>query len=55
MIPLGHIGIKCTIAGKDRQTRFTPNEPVMLMSLWSLAPSPLIQSEAGIFKRRDLR
>ena len=42
MIPLGHIGIKCTIAGKDRQTRFTPNEQVMLMSLWSLAPSPLM-------------
>ena len=23
MIPHGHIGIKCTIAGPDRQTRFT--------------------------------
>ena len=42
MIPFGHIGIKCTIAGKDRQTRFTKDEQVMLMSLWSLAPSPLM-------------
>jgi hypothetical protein len=42
MIPIGHIGIKCTIAGKDRQTRFTKDEQVMLMSLWALAPSPLM-------------
>lgn len=42
MIPFGHIGIKCTIAGKERQTRFTKNEQVMLMSLWALAPSPLM-------------
>ena len=42
MIPFGHIGIKCTIAGKDRQTRFTKDEQVTLMSLWSLAPSPLM-------------
>ncbi|MDR3459778.1 MAG: glycoside hydrolase family 27 protein [Verrucomicrobiae bacterium] len=42
MIPFGHIGIKCTIAGKDRQTRFTKHEQVMLMSLWALAPSPLM-------------
>jgi hypothetical protein len=42
MIPFGHIGIKCTIAGGDRQTRFTPDEQRTLMSLWSIAPSPLI-------------
>jgi len=42
MIPFGHIGIKCTIAGKDRQTRFTHDEQRMLMSLWSLNSSPLI-------------
>jgi len=42
MIPIGHIGIKCTIAGKERQTRFSKNEQVMLMSLWALAPSPLM-------------
>jgi hypothetical protein len=42
MIPFGHIGIKCTIAGKDRQTRFTHDEQLTLMSLWALAPSPLM-------------
>jgi hypothetical protein len=42
MIPFGHIGIKCTIAGPDRQTRFTHDEQLTLMSLWSLASSPLI-------------
>ncbi|MEO7934387.1 MAG: glycoside hydrolase family 27 protein [Chthoniobacterales bacterium] len=42
MIPFGHIGIKCTIAGPDRQTRYTPDEQRTLMSLWSLAPSPLM-------------
>jgi alpha-galactosidase len=42
MIPLGHVGIKCTIAGPERQTRLTKDEQLMLMSLWVLAPSPLI-------------
>ncbi|HLP77892.1 MAG TPA: glycoside hydrolase family 27 protein [Candidatus Paceibacterota bacterium] len=42
MIPFGHIGIKCTIAGPDRQTRFTKDEQRTLMSLWAIAPSPLI-------------
>ena len=42
MIPFGHIGIRCTIAGKDRQTRFTRDEQVALMSLWSLSSSPLM-------------
>jgi hypothetical protein len=42
MIPFGHIGILCTIAGKDRQTRFTHDEQRTLMSLWSLCASPLI-------------
>ena len=42
MIPFGHIGIKCTIAGPDRQTRFTHDEQRTLMSLWALAPSPLM-------------
>jgi hypothetical protein len=42
MIPLGHIGIQCTIAGPDRQTRFTKDEQRTLMSLWALAPSPLM-------------
>ena len=42
MIPFGHIGIKCTIAGNERQTRFSKDEQVVLMSLWALAPSPLM-------------
>lgn len=42
MIPFGHIGIKCTIAGPDRQTRFTRDEQCTLMSLWALASSPLM-------------
>jgi alpha-L-fucosidase len=42
MIPFGHLGIKCTIAGKERQTRFTKDEQRTLMSLWSLASSPLM-------------
>ncbi len=42
MIPFGHIGIECTIAGKDRQTRFSHDEQMLLMSLWSLQSSPLI-------------
>jgi hypothetical protein len=42
MIPFGHIGIKCTIAGKDRPTRFTKDEQRLLFTLWSIAPSPLI-------------
>ena len=42
MIPFGHIGIECTIAGKERQTRFTHDEQLTLMSLWSLASSPLM-------------
>jgi alpha-galactosidase len=42
MIPFGHIGIQCTIAGKDRQTRFPKDEQRTLMSLWALAPSPLM-------------
>jgi hypothetical protein len=42
MIPFGHIGIKCTIAGNERQTRFSRNEQVTLLSLWALAPSPLM-------------
>jgi alpha-galactosidase len=40
MIPLGHLSVHNRSVGPDRHTRFTPNEQVTLMSLWSLAPSP---------------
>ena len=42
MLPLGRIGIKCTIAGGDRQSRFTKDEQITLMTLWALVPSPLM-------------
>jgi hypothetical protein len=40
MIPCGHIGIR-SVDG-PRMTRLTHDEQVMLMSLWCLAPSPLM-------------
>jgi hypothetical protein len=40
MIPLGHIGIRSV--GHDRQTGFTRDEQVALMTLWALRPSPLM-------------
>ena len=42
MIPLGHVGIRCDAAGPDRWTRFTKDEQVTLISLWSLESSPLM-------------
>ncbi len=42
MLPIGHIGIRCSIAGPDRQTRFTRDEQISLITLWAIAPSPLI-------------
>lgn len=41
MLPLGHIGIRAE-RGDDRQTRFTPVEQQTLMTLWSIAQSPLM-------------
>lgn len=41
MLPLGRIGIRAA-HGKDRMTRFTRTEQVTLMSLWSIAQSPLM-------------
>jgi alpha-galactosidase len=42
MIPFGHLGIRSWIAGKERQSRFTPDEEKMLMTLWPLSASPLM-------------
>jgi hypothetical protein len=42
MIPFGHICIRNCDVRPDRWTRFTPDEQVTLMSLWALAPSPLM-------------
>ncbi len=41
MLPLGHIG-PVPGYGKPRETRFTPDEQQTLMTLWSMARSPLI-------------
>jgi hypothetical protein len=41
MLPLGRIGIRAE-RGEDRQSRFTRDEQRTLMSLWSIAQSPLI-------------
>jgi alpha-galactosidase len=40
MIPLGHLAIRSV--GQDRPTRFTRDEQMTLLSLWSLASSPLM-------------
>jgi alpha-L-fucosidase len=42
MIPFGHIGIRNYTNARERQTRFTSAEQRTLMSLWALAPSPLM-------------
>jgi alpha-galactosidase len=41
MLPLGRIGIRAE-RGEDRRTQFTPDEQRTLMSLWSIARSPLM-------------
>jgi hypothetical protein len=43
MLPLGHIGIRSVDGGgADRRTRFTRDEQVMMMTLWSIFRSPLM-------------
>jgi alpha-galactosidase len=42
MLPLGHLGPRCPVDGANRDTRFTHNEQVTMMSFWSLLPSPLM-------------
>ena len=41
MLPLGRIGIRAE-RGQDRQTRFTKDEQVTLMTLWAIFRSPLM-------------
>jgi alpha-galactosidase len=41
MLPLGHIGLRAE-RGDARMSRFTPDEQHTLMSLWSIAQSPLM-------------
>ena len=42
MIPFAHLGPRCPVDGINRQTRFTKNEQLLLMTLWAIAPSPLM-------------
>jgi alpha-galactosidase len=42
MIPLGYLAIRSKIDGDPHWTRFSRNEQLTLISLWSLAPSPLM-------------
>jgi hypothetical protein len=42
MIPFGHICQRNCDVHPDRWTRFTRDEQLTLMSLWALAPSPLM-------------
>ena len=42
MIPFGHICQRNCDVHPDRWTRFTRNEELTLISLWALAPSPLM-------------
>jgi hypothetical protein len=42
MIPLGHIAIRSKMGGSSHWTHLTRDEQLTLMSLWSLAPSPLM-------------
>lgn len=41
MLPLGHIGLRAE-RGDSRMSRFTPAEARTVMSLWSIAQSPLM-------------
>jgi len=42
MIPLGRIAIRSKLGGDPHWTHFTRDEQLTLISLWSLAPSPLM-------------
>ncbi|MFZ0827756.1 MAG: putative Ig domain-containing protein [Verrucomicrobiia bacterium] len=42
MLPLGHLSVGNRSVGHDRQTQFTRDEQLTLISLWSLLPSPLM-------------
>ncbi|MFD1848599.1 glycoside hydrolase family 27 protein [Oceanobacillus bengalensis] len=43
MLPLGHIGIRSVDGGaSDRWTRFTKDEQITMMTLWSIFQSPLM-------------
>lgn len=52
MLPLGRLGPRCPVKGRNRTTAFTRNEQVMMLSLWALMPSPLMLG-ANLVESRD--
>ena len=42
MIPIGKIAIRSKLGGNPHWTHFTRQEQLMLMTLWALAPSPMM-------------
>ena len=46
MLPVGHLSLGGRPVGPDRQTKFTHNEQMTLLSLWALLPSPLMVGAA---------
>ncbi len=42
MIPFGHVGQRCLDAKGEHDTHFSKDEQVTLMTLWAIAPSPLM-------------
>jgi hypothetical protein len=42
MLPLGRLGPRCPVGGLDRHTNFTKNMQVALLTLWAIAPAPLM-------------
>ena len=42
MVPIGHIALRSKLGGDPHWTHFTRHEQLTLMSLWALAPSPLM-------------
>jgi len=42
MLPLGRLGPRCPVKGRNRTTAFTRNEQIMMLSLWAIMPSPLV-------------
>ena len=47
MLPLGRLGPRCPIEGANRNTRFTRNQQVTMMTLWAVLPSPLMLGANG--------
>jgi hypothetical protein len=42
MLPFGHLSIKSRSVGADRRTKLSKAEQVAMMTLWCMAPSPLM-------------